>query len=342
MFSKTDEPFENKNRRYSCVNSLAMTKIKAQKTITISARLVCALVVFSFSFFVFRSNAQIKSDDLQRLRLMQDSLKVLSDSVVTAKNPATRLQSSQAFIRTLVRALKVEGSYNFPFDSLKRIVILNAPDKKFRIFNWGTMLADGTYRYYGTVQMNDKKKLSMFPLVDFSDRIVNVDTATSHERWYGALYYKIVQKKKYYYLFGWDGNDAESNKKLIDVMWFDSKGKPRFGAPHFVVSAGGRKRTVKRFIMEYREEASVTLNYDPDSKMIVFDHLVPPSDNAAGMYAFYIPDGSYDAFEFKSGKWQHRDNIWRTTQDTPFPKPLDFEKETLSKPRSNNKKKSPK
>lgn len=299
--------------------------------------LVAGLFIFSNGLVESVHAQSIKSEDLQRLNLMQDTLKRLSDSLVMSRNPKVRLTSSQSFIKTLVRALKVEGSYSFPFDSLNRIVIINAPDKKFRVFNWSTLLDDGTYRYYGTIQMNDKKKLAMFPLIDYSDKIVNTDTVTSNEKWYGALYYKIVQRKKYYYLFGWDGNDMESNKKLIDVLWFDSKGKPRFGAAHFNGEFEGKKKTYKRFVIEYREEASVTLNYDPDSKMIIFDHVVPPNDKAIGMYELYIPDGSYDAFVFKSGKWQYKDNIWRSTQQTPFPKPLDFDKETLSKPRGKKK-----
>lgn len=302
------------------------------------------LVAFFAGLFVFanglveaRAQAGVSNENERRLDLMQDTLKHLSDSIVLSRDANVRLRASQSFIRTLVRALKTEGSYNYPFDSLKRTVILNAPDKKFRIFNWSVMLDDETYRYYGTIQMNDPKKLSMFPLIDYSDKIVNTDTVTSNEKWYGALYYKIVQKKKFYYLFGWDGNDAESNKKLLDVLWFDSKSKPRFGAAHFNALQDGRKKTTKRFILQYREEASVTLNYDPDSKMIIFDHLIPPNDKATGMFEFYIPDGSYDAFEYKSGKWQLKENIWRSTQQTPFPKPLDFDKETLSKPRGKKK-----
>src|SRR5687767_8797602 len=109
---------------------------------------------------VGNANAQsIKSEDVQKLNAIQDTLKRFSDSLVLSRDANVRLQSSQSFIKTLVRALKVEGSYNYQFDSLKRVAILNAPDKKFRIFNWGTMLADGNYRYYGTIQMNNKKKL---------------------------------------------------------------------------------------------------------------------------------------------------------------------------------------
>jgi len=275
----------------------------------------------------------IKPEDVTKLNAIQDTLKHLSDSLVLSQDPNVRLHSSQSFIKALVRALKVEGSYNYPFDSLQRVAVLNAPDRKFRIFNWGTMLADGSYRYYGTIQMNNKKKLEMYPLVDYSDKIKNTDTVTSNDKWYGALYYKILQQKKHYYLFGWDGNTGDSYKKLIDVLYFNSK-KPRFGAPDFVwQDKSGKQKTRKRFIVEYNKEASVSLNYDPDMKMVMYDHLIPPNDKAEGIYSMYVPDGSYEAFEMKKGKWVHVENVWTSTQTTPFPKPIDFNKEHLSKPR---------
>jgi hypothetical protein len=300
--------------------------------------LLAGLFVLS-NALVAEVNAQsgISSENVAKLNLMQDTLKRLSDSLVVSRDAKVRLQSSQQLIKTLVRALKVEGSYNYPFDSLKRVAVLNAPDKKFRIFNWGTMLDDGTYRYYGTIQMNNKKKLEMYPLIDYSEKIKNTDTVTSNDKWYGALYYKILQKKKRYYLFGWDGNNGDSYKKLVDVLYFNGK-KPRFGAPDFVwQDKSGKRKTRKRFIIEYNKEASVSLNYDPDMKMIMYDHLIPPNDKATGIYSMYVPDGSYEAFEMKKGKWIHVDNVWTSTQQTPFPKPIDFDKEHLSKPRGSKR-----
>jgi hypothetical protein len=325
-----------RSNAFTSVNLDAFTSITSVVKLTRRRFFTAIVIALHCSLFtVHCSLAQgISDENLHQLNLKQDTLKRLGDSLVLSSNANVRLQSSQTFIRVLIRALKVDGSYNYPFDSLKRIVVLNAPDKKFRIFNWGTMLSDGSYRYYGTIQMNDRKKLLMYPLVDYSDKIKNTDTVTSNEKWFGALYYKIIQKKKYYYLFGWDGNTAESNKKLVDVLWFDGKKKPRFGAPQFVYdSKNEKKRTLKRLMLEYREDAGITLNYDDNEKMIIYDHLIPPNDKAKGMYEFYIPDGSYEAFKYKSGKWKHVDNLWTSTQETPFPKPLDFDKENVAKPR---------
>jgi hypothetical protein len=69
---------------------------------------------------------------------------------------------------TLVSALKVPHSFNYLFDSVKSISIINAPDNRFRIFSWHVMNQDGSYRFYGTIQMNTGDKLLMYPLEDYS------------------------------------------------------------------------------------------------------------------------------------------------------------------------------
>ena len=45
------------------------------------------------------------------------------------------------------------------------------------------------------------------------------------------------------------------------------------------------------------------LKFDENEKQIVFDHLSPKSPQFTGQYQYYGPDFSYDALEFKKGKW---------------------------------------
>ena len=40
-----------------------------------------------------------------------------------------------------------------------------------------------------------------------------------NNQWIGALYYQLVtikEKRNYYVLFGWDGNNDRSNKKIAE------------------------------------------------------------------------------------------------------------------------------
>ncbi len=40
--------------------------------------------------------------------------------------------------------------------------------------------------------------------------------------------------------------------------------------------------------------------------MIVFDYLVPLNPLLEGNKAFYVPEGTYDGFVWKRGKWRFR------------------------------------
>jgi hypothetical protein len=53
----------------------------------------------------------------------------------------------------------------------------------------------------------------------------------------------------------------------------------------------------------------MSLRYDPQKKMIVFDHLSPTKPSLEGQYEFYGPDFTYDGLKFEKGVWEHYQNI---------------------------------
>ena len=88
-------------------------------------------------------------------------------------------------------------------------------------------------------------------------------------------------------------------------MVFDQKKGPLFGNKILKT----RRKNQVRVILEYSKDAGVSLQYNSKLKMIVYDHLVPMDGAPIGMYAFYIPDFTYDAYQFKKGKWIHRSMV---------------------------------
>lgn len=289
------------------------------------------IILFSCLIIFFqgeKSFAKISEEDLKELKLYEDSLKVIADSIVNGSEQGVRQYACYEFIPMLVRALKIENSYEYPFDSLTRINIMYADDGNFRIFNWDLQKTTGVYRYFGAIQRKSSD-LKLFPLYDYSDYFTDAaDTVTSNERWYGALYYQIIHTGKKYLLFGWDGNTLLSNKKIVDVLSFDKHGAPVFGEKIFNVTGDSAPRFQCRFMIEYKEDAQVSMKYIPDQKMIIYDHLVPIDPKLEGIYSEYVPDGSYEAFELRKKKyWVHISSVMNTTQDAPpFPNPVDFDK----------------
>ena len=66
------------------------------------------------------------------------------------------------------------------------------------------------------------------------------------------------------------------------------------------------------------------LTYDKDLAMIVFEHLESESNEPNKKWT-YIPDGDYEGFKWKNGKWVHVDKVFTmVTPDgqAPVPNPL--------------------
>lgn len=249
----------------------------------------------------------------QQLAAYQDSLQRLGFQVVNNPSETERYNANYKMIKTLVSALRLHNSFNFAFDSLKTISIQTSPDHSFRIFSWHVLNNDGSYRFYGTIQMSrGSDRLQMYPLVDHTSEIKNpADTVLSNDRWYGAQYYKIVPvtynvKTPYYVLLGWKGNNPKSTKKVIDILYFKND-KAFFGLPVF---EGSKAYAGKhRIVFEYSRQVSMLLNYLPREEMIVFDHLASPSAKTEGKAEFYGPDLTYDGLKLERGRWKFLDNM---------------------------------
>ena len=71
----------------------------------------------------------------------------------------------------------------------------------------------------------------------------------------------------------------------------------------------GKGKLQNRVIIEFANEASATLNFDVAENKIVYDHVAANGDALEGVYANYIPDGTYEGFVWKKGKWLHLNDI---------------------------------
>jgi hypothetical protein len=133
------------------------------------------------------------------------------------------------------------------------------------------------------------------------------------------VYYNIIKTehngKAFYTLFGFDGNSYRTNKKWIDVMSFDAQGNPVFGGQQFFVfEKETKKKPQYRYAIEYKKEASTTVNFDADLGMILVDHLISESDEPENAWTF-VPDGDYEGFKWLNGKWQHVDKVYHEKID---------------------------
>lgn len=295
-----------------------------------------SILLLLLSLGTMSSSAQTgKSTNLAQLKEKEDSLKAIAPNIVMAREAGDRFRADSHFTRLLVRALKVPYSFSYPFDSVLNISRLYAPDSTFRIFTWQVVKDETMARRHGAIQMRTTDgSLKLFPLIDKTLMVENQnDTITGPEAWIGAIYYKIVKTqhegKSYYTFLGYDEHSMRSTKKRIEVMHFDPQGKPVFGGPYISFQEDSlRKPTQARFAIEYKKDGNARLQFDEDMDMIIFDHLIPENGEKNKLYT-YIPDGDYEGFKWKNGKWVHIDKVFNFALkdgEVPLPSPLTEDK----------------
>ena len=208
--------------------------------------------------------------------------------------------------------LGIEGSFSYPFDSLRHIGKIVSKDKKLRIYTWNLPYINGTHKYFGFIQYYPPKERNflLYKLIDSSDdykspeNLILTDTS-----WLGALYYEIIDKKyegdTYYTLLGFDFNNLLTAKKIIEILYFKDNKIPVFGKPVF----NYRNILCNRIIFEYSAKVSMSLKYKKDLNMIVFDHLSPSKPSYEGHFMYYGPDFSYDGLIFENGVWNEVKDI---------------------------------
>ena len=264
------------------------------------------LLISTFSSFGQQVKvSQSDSTYIDSIRNYEYQLEGLSYNIINGSDKVERITSCYYFIETLKTALQIPNSFDYDFDLLKTVSSITSEDDKFRVFTWNLLLDSGKYLYFGAIQMNNPDSLELYGLYDSSDYNRNVIYGQFDNRhWMGGLIYQIHhyrwKKKDYYITFGWDGQDAKTNRKVIDVLWFDDEGKPNFGEEIFDFDGDLQSR----IIFDFNDRAAMLCRYDDHEEAIVFANLVPINPLMKGVYQNYVPDGTYDYLRFEKGVWR--------------------------------------
>ena len=261
------------------------------------------------------SSQTISRADKKILQIKEDSLQQIARFMILDSLEVGRLLAYKDFVPTFIRALQVKNSFYYPFDSVMGISKLYAPDSSFRIFTWYIEIDDYKGWQRGFIQMRTPDgSLKGFRLHD--DPEWSRDAYFKPVRdtnWIGAVYYNIIQTqhkgKNYYTLFGIDREGLRSQKKWIEVLSFDDKKNPVFGGGFSFKEDSVAKPTQTRFSIEYKKDARTYVNYEPELKLILFDHLISETEEPEFPWTF-VPDGDYEGFKWQNGQWVHVDKVF--------------------------------
>jgi hypothetical protein len=223
----------------------------------------------------------------------------------SAKKDSEIEKQNKIFKKELESFLKLDGAFNYEFKHLKTIAVLDSPDKLVRIINWNLEFSDFSYSYCAFVMRwdEDKETVKLTELIDNLDPYSpKPEGVLDYKNWYGCLYYKIVpferNNKTEYLLLGWDGGTTGSNFKFIDALVFNGNNL-KLGSPVFK----GKSNVTKRVIFEFSDKSVMSLKFEDKRKRIVFDHLSPESQSLAGIASYYVPDMSYDSYNYSDEMW---------------------------------------
>lgn len=265
-------------------------------------------ITILISFFIAVS---IQAQETEYLTLVkaESQLQVLFNQLYS-----DTLSEVDPLLDSIVSMLRVSltepGSMEFPWKGLNRIGVISSEDGKLRVFTWHVMDDPAHYRYFGFIQVALKKgKVGLYELKDNNKAQRGVMKLNqSPEEWYGKLYYQILthshKRKTYYTVLGMDFNDSRSTIKSVEVLGLQ-RNQPRFEKEMFF---NGRDR-VDRVVLEYTDEVTISVRYDPALKMITYDHLIPLHPVYRNNYEFYAPDGSFDGLEFSDGLWNYYKDV---------------------------------
>lgn len=298
-------------------------------TLILMRKIIISLLLFS----VFRLQAQFPFP----LPEYTDSLMNLGEKIINGRSDFVRFEANEKFSELLMFMISHEKSVEIDFSSVRNLSVLGHENRDFRIFSWVVPRTDGSYECFGlTMAYNERnKKYVITELSDVKTEVTNAEKKQFRKgEWWGALYYEIIPIRSggihYFTLLGWDGKNAMSTRKIIDVLSFTPAGQPVFGASVF----HGYGKQLKRVIFEYSENVQMVLRYEkqsyfvekkkksgsrkPGSKannyqsgkgfraiqgdspdvrkkrksatMIVFDRLIPINPSLTGVYEYYVPE----------------------------------------------------
>ncbi len=248
------------------------------------------------------------------LQAIERQLQALAADVLNHDSLSHKIEQNKRFAGILIEVLRRPESFDYAFDSLKTVSILEAEDHSFRLFTWHIVdknkdqyYGEQYHYYFGLVQrryQNEQGKIEylVIPLVEMPQLPRDIESRIlDNNTWLGALYYPLKNKKylpkyrmkydmggkkekgDFYLLLGWNGNDNRSNYKVVETITFDPKDKNRvlFGANVFYFEALPKARA----LFKYSDYAPFTLNFSYTKsgpgkwfkkEMIVYDHLADP------------------------------------------------------------------
>ena len=267
--------------------------------------------------------------EAQEIRPPQSVVKQLQKTGrMILEHPEYRKRDSanRHFTSLLKDYISTEKGYEDPLKEVNNMLRLREEDGEFNIYTWQMPDSTFTYRQFGLVAANTRRGIEVTELTDEKESIQEPDfRVLKADDWYGAIYYEMIPVKKgrttLYTLLGYVPGE-KLNRKVVDVISVDRRGRPKFGARIFRIEQfmdQTFRKAPMRLILSYSGDYSASVRWNPKEEMVIMDHLVPPDPKLKGVYQMYGPDMSYDGLEWDDDWWHLKQEVkFNSGQNVPI------------------------
>ena len=251
-----------------------------------------------------------------------------SDVMLNAVEAEHRDYAEHQLYSIIKESLSDGNISDLQLDNLDWIYKHYAVDSSFVLLSWKVELEDRISRYRNFLVKNDSTFVEFQDggntLLQDGEYIINEPSNNL-----SAIYYKMIPQYDLkgepdsYLLFGLRTFDRYENIKLIEILDLSS-GEISLGKPIFQSRDDrGNIDTKTRLILKYAIDSQVAFTYNPNSKMIIYDHLIPRMGRLEGQGPTMLPDGSYEAYFYDRGKWLYKEKVFdQISKEAPMPNPV--------------------
>lgn len=286
------------------------------------------LVIILLCFCACYSHAQDETpwdyfdESTAGLEQYEEILAILGPTIISQQSDSLRSIYNEKFEYFVYKALSNPDSFDFPFTQVISLSCQTSKDKKLRLYTWVYPYENGEYFYHGFIQYRHDGEMELLPLVDMSDELEDVRfSLLKPEEWYGCLYYEIVTRKwndkVYYTLLGWDGNNIQTTKRIVEILTIEEDGSLQFGAPIFDVTEDENENSYNlpfeqlteteiphRLIYEYMSASEFRLEYYRAKDFIIVNHLNRLDDDKSNFMEYHGKKITFNALNFEEGIWK--------------------------------------
>ncbi len=291
------------------------------------------LFLFSLGFFSFSAFAggirvaQAPNSETDSLLSV-----LVQTGPLILKHPefAKRDSANRVFSQTLALFLQEDVGFEQPLDTLTNMIRLSDPKNEVVVCTWQMPDATFTYKRFGIVAAEGRRNKIEITILEDKLAEMGDEAAFKYLRpddWFGALYYKMIPQKEdgetFYTLLGYAPNQV-LNRKVVEVMTIDNRGRPRFGKKIFLIERFQDelyKKPPMRLVMKYNPNLVASLKWNEVEEMIVMDHLSPPDGVFKKQFTKYGPDFSYDGLVWRKGWWELQEQVEFNSQQRVIIRP---------------------